>query len=149
MNKVVVLDSSPLGLLSNPRRTPEVLACSDWAKKQIANGTRIIVPEIADYEVRRELIRAEKSRGLAELDIICSAFEYLPISSNAMRHAARLWAETRKAGRATASDDALDGDVILVGQALEIIGANELIVASSNTRHLSWFLTAMAWTDIR
>ena len=36
----------------------------------LLSGYQIIVPEIADYEVRRELLRAGKTRGLARLDLV-------------------------------------------------------------------------------
>jgi hypothetical protein len=55
----------------------------------------VIVPEIADYEVRRELLRAKKERGLARLDALASRLKYLPITTAAMRQAAVFWAEAR------------------------------------------------------
>jgi len=33
LTKFLLLDSGPLGLLTHPRRSPEVLAISEWAKK--------------------------------------------------------------------------------------------------------------------
>jgi len=50
----VVLDSTPLGLLCHPRQPPPVVACRQWITHLLAAGRRVIVPEIADYEVRRE-----------------------------------------------------------------------------------------------
>ena len=46
------------------------------------------MPEIADYEVRRELLRANKVSGLTRLDALARLLEYLPISTAAMRQAA-------------------------------------------------------------
>lgn len=57
MNDAVVLDSTPLGILCNPRNTPQVLDCRQWLADLLAAGRRVIVPEITDYEIRRELIR--------------------------------------------------------------------------------------------
>jgi predicted nucleic acid-binding protein len=77
----------------------------------------VIVPEIADYEVRRELIRRNSQRALANLDQLCTQLEYLPITTRGMRLAANLWAQARNAGLPTAAGHALDGDVVLAAQA--------------------------------
>jgi len=54
------------------------------------------VPEISEYEVRRELLRAGKSRGLSRLDQLARDLGYLPIITEVMRLAARFWADARK-----------------------------------------------------
>ena len=59
------------------------------------SGRRILVPEIADYEVRRELIRAGKTKGLARLDELKMTLGYLPITTAAMLKAAEFWAYAR------------------------------------------------------
>jgi hypothetical protein len=53
-----------------------------------AAGRRVIIPEITDYEVRRELVRANKQRGIARLDSLAGLLEYLPLNTTAMRRAA-------------------------------------------------------------
>ena len=53
MGRIVVLDAGPLGLVSKP----DVGRCNAWLRMLDISGARIVVPEIADYEVRRELIR--------------------------------------------------------------------------------------------
>lgn len=60
MTRVVVLDTGPLGLLTNPRQTPDVVACTAWLRSILAAGARVVLPEIVDYELRRELLRAGK-----------------------------------------------------------------------------------------
>ena len=54
----------------------------------MGHGSRVLVPEIADYEVRRELRRANKARGLARLDALAALLEYLRLTTTAMRQAA-------------------------------------------------------------
>ena len=76
----------------------------------------MLIPEIADYEIRREILRAEKIEGLRRLDALVEALEYIPLTTAMMRQAAAFWAETRKQGRPTADDKALDGDVILAAK---------------------------------
>ena len=70
MNGIVLLDASPLGMISNPSATPANLECYNWMESLLTSGYQIIVPEIADYEVRRELLRAGKILGLARLDLL-------------------------------------------------------------------------------
>ncbi len=52
-----MLDAGPLGLITNPNLSSESVACAQWLQTHIKSGSRIIIPEIADYEVRRELLR--------------------------------------------------------------------------------------------
>lgn len=117
------------------------------ATNATAGGATVIVPEIADYEVRRELLRARRTAGIERLDVLISEVEYLAITTSAMRQAARFWAEARQRGHPTAADCKLDGDVILAAQAatLDRVG---VIVATTNVRHLSRFVLAGIWSDI-
>ena len=79
--------------------------------KRIRNksGNVLVVPEIADYEVRRELLRADKLHGIDRLNLVKTTFAYLPITTAVMLKAAEFWAETRKRGRPTADNAALHG----------------------------------------
>ena len=129
---------------------PEVDACQRWLRGVLARGARVVVPEIADYEIRRELLRAEKTRGIARLDALEAALEYLPLTTSAMRRAAALWAEVRQRGLPTADPKALDADVILAAQALTMDPpAEDMVVATNNIGHLSRLVPAELWQDIR
>lgn len=143
----IVLDSGPLGLVTNPRASEQSTACFRWVQQLLAAGRRIIVPEIADYEVRRELLRLERHAGLARLDILVRQVDYLPITTSAMRLAAQLWARTRQQGRPTADNRALDGDVILAAQVLKS-EFPQAVVATANIRHIALFVPAAPWTDL-
>ena len=111
------------------------------------SGSTIIVPEIADYEVRRELIRARKFPGIARLDALIKNAAYLAITTAAMRLAAEFWAEARQRGRPSAADAALDGDVIIAAQAATA-NFRGVVVATTNPRHLSPFVEADLWFNI-
>ncbi len=144
---VVILDATPLGILCHPRNPPHVMACRMWVDDLLTVGRRVIVPEIADYEVRRELVRLNSAIGLSNLDLLARHLEFLPIATPAMRLAAELWAQARSTGQPTASHHSLDADVILAAQA---IGLNEtVIVATGNPSHLSRFVAADLWSNIR
>ena len=149
MSKIILLDTGPLGLVPHPKRSPLNDDCNQWLQTQLARGVRVLIPEIADYEVRRELLRAGKGRGITYLDAAKTNLGYLPITTPVMLKAAELWAATRRVGRPTAHDYALDGDVILAAQAtLLITDGHEVIIATGNVAHLSLFVPAARWQDI-
>lgn len=54
MSRVVVLDAGPIGLVTNPKLSPESTLCTRWLQTLITSNIRVIIPEIADYEVRRD-----------------------------------------------------------------------------------------------
>jgi len=150
VRQLLFLDSGPLGLLTHPQRTAEVVEVADWLSRWILSGRRVIVPAIVYYELKRELLRARKALGVARLDAFIEAApgRYLPLSDGALRLAAELWAQARQEGRPSADAKALDVDVIIVAQALSV-GAvpSELVVATTNPKHLSQFITAKHWHE--
>ncbi len=81
--RLIILDTGTLGLLTHPRARPDALACRRWAQARLAAGDRVIIPGIADYELRRELIRAGKMAGLRRLDVARAGFEFNPITQDA------------------------------------------------------------------
>ena len=147
MRRTILLDSGPLGLVTNPGGSREAAACGGWLTNVARGGAAVMVPEIADYEVRRELIRARRTAGIARLDALIAEVEYLALTTPVMRQAASFWAEARQQGRPTAADPALDGDVILAAQAATL-DREGVIVATTNVKHLSRFVPASLWTAI-
>lgn len=113
----------------------------------IGAGYRIIIPEIIDYEIRRELIRANKVNGLGRLEQLITLGEYLPITTAAMRQAALLWAQARQQGQPTAGDKTIDADVILAAQAMTL-AVSDVVIATTNVGHLSRFVKADLWQNI-
>lgn len=73
----VLLDSSPLGMATNPNASAVNDECSRWLEALLAKGITVKVPEICDYEIRRELLRAKKVRGLQRLDDLRNAVGYI------------------------------------------------------------------------
>jgi predicted nucleic acid-binding protein len=70
-------------------------------------------------------------------------------SDEALRLAAELWAKARQQGRPTADVKDLDIDVILAAQALSFGPApSDVVVATSNAKHLSQFITAHNWSEL-
>lgn len=145
----ILLDSSPLSLLSSPSASGDVVTITQWSRALAAARHRIYIPEVIDYELRQELLRAGKSASVAKLGGLQSLFTYLPITTDAMLRAAELWAQARRTGFTTGDPKKLDIDVILAAQALtRSVPASDVIVVTSNVSHLSRFVTAKEWKDI-
>lgn len=147
MTRAIVLDAGPLGLATNPKRSSLNLACAEWVQTRILARDRVVIPEIADYEVRRELVRANKTAGLARLDGLIQTVTYLPITTEAMRLAAVLWAQCRQQGMPAADDKELDADVILAAQA-RLLSADSVVIATTNVGHLGRLAHAQVWQSI-
>lgn len=149
MINIVLLDSGPLGLVTNPRATPENQECNEWLVGLLEKGIRVYVPEIADYEVRRELMRANKDAGVKRLDDLKTAIGYVPLTTDTMLKAAALWAQVRQAHQPTADDKALDGDVILAAQAAMLDSPEQTtVIATTNVEHLSRIANALEWREV-
>lgn len=147
VSAVVLLDAGPLGLLANPKRSAQPAACRRWMAAMQAANRRVIVPEIADYEVRRELLRVGLTLSITLLDALAAQLEYLPLNTAAMRMAAEFWASARQAGQPTAGDKNIDADMILAAQA-QALGVPDVVVATTNIGHISRFVPAELWQNI-
>jgi predicted nucleic acid-binding protein len=149
MSRLIVLDAGPVGLLTRSPRVLEAQQCADWMHALLAAGVRVAVPEIADYEVRRELLRLRANAALRRLDLLGERLEYVPLTTDAMQRAAELWAQMRQQGQPTADPHALDADVILAAQAQLAAAPDDLIVvATTNVSHLSRMIPARHWHEI-
>ena len=152
MIRTVFLDTGPLGLVTNPKRTPDTIAAAQWVYLMEAAGHRFLVPAIADYEVRRELTRAGRIRGIARLNAFnaAGAGRLFSVTNAALLLAANLWAQARNAGTPTADPKELDADVIIAAQALDMgLPASDFIIATGNVSHISLFAPCDLWTNIK
>lgn len=71
-------------MVTNPRGGPEATRCATRLMGILAKGVQVRVAEIADYELRRELLRAGSAQGLSRLDQLKETLGYLPITTDAM-----------------------------------------------------------------
>ena len=138
MSKPWVLDTGPLGRLTHPSPNAEIVG---WLEGQLALGVPVMIPEIADYELRRNLLLEGLTRSVARLDKLKTVLPYLPLTTDMMLQAAELWAKARQHGHVTADRQALDGDVILAAQAAAVGGR----VATENIGHLARLVEAHDW----
>jgi hypothetical protein len=149
MTTLVLLDPGVLGLITYPRASRDGNECGQWLLSLSSKGHEAKIPEIADYEIRCELLRMDKFGDIKVLDNLKNILGYIPITTEAMLLAAEFWARVRKQGRPTAHDKALDSDVILAAQAAILANRGDnVIVATTNVGHLSRFVSAREWKDI-
>lgn len=141
MLRPIILDATPLGKIANPKRGIEI---SFWYQNILNSGKEIIISEIADFEVRRELVLRGLTKSINSLDTLANLHPYLALNTKTMRLAAQLWADARKKGLPTADDKELDCDVLLAAQAL----ISNSIIATENVGHLSRYTEAKHWKDI-
>ncbi len=137
----IMLDTGPLGMVTNPKWNAAAL---EWFKAVLKAGDEVIIPEIADYELRRNYILENMSRSIRLLDQLKVLLTYMPIDTPTMAKAANLWAEARQRHKPTAHKHALDGDAILGAQARRA----RAVVATDNIGHLSQFVKTRLWADM-
>lgn len=147
---IVLVDSTTLGVLANPRNYRDPVQCRAWAKRLGHKNISVVIPGISDYEIRRELIHQNLPDSVKFLDSLKEVLPFLPINGRVMDKAAELWAWARKTNQATANGERLDGDVILAAQAI-ILGSDfgqYVVVATDNVRHIERYTPAKKWRDI-
>ncbi len=137
----LLLDTGILGQICHPRKHADVRT---WFRRAVQEHA-FLVSELADYELRRELLRIGATRSLSRLDELTRELPYVPVTTATWRRAASLWAAARNTGNVTAPPEALDGDVLVAAQALE----ESAVVLTNNTRHFeSLSVAAVDWTAV-
>ncbi|EDN67884.1 conserved hypothetical protein [Beggiatoa sp. PS] len=147
-----LLDAGVLGELCHPKNKKCQLKAKIFIEKVTYNNMVAFIPEIADYELRRELLRfamqnnQSTSKSLERLDSLETLlnFKYLRVDTNIWRKAAELWAQARNTGQPIGDVKTLGGDVILAAQALAVEGT----VVTTNVKHLSRFVSTKDWNQL-
>ena len=65
MPEYVLLDSGPLGIACGTSGLPVPDRCRSWCRTLIARGVVVVVPEIADFEVRQGVDPHSRFRHLS------------------------------------------------------------------------------------
>lgn len=151
---IVFIDSSVLGILSNPNRLSEVMDCCEWLYRLLSRGVYVCSSEICDFEVRRSLILEFQKKphlnSIQKLDELREIISFLPITSELLKTASSLWASARNQGIPTADNKSLDIDIIICShwQILqEEFPGRYVVIATTNVKHLSRFAEAKSWRD--
>jgi hypothetical protein len=161
---LIALDTGPLGDLINPNNTADAVAIRTWMASHLAKGVGFLLPELADYEVRRNEILetlicpfgpSQSAAAIHLLDQLQATIGYLPFNTDAILMAANLWADHRKGTRKgdPARSHRLDGDVLLTAQCIvRSKGKEQIIIATMNLRDFLFIptptVTAEEWDKI-
>ena len=148
MNKVVLVDSTPLGQITHPKIKPEV---RNWLQNLNNQEIQLLIPEIVDYELRRQLLLNNRIKSIKRLDNLIKD-RLIFINRETILKACELWAWIRQQGLPTADKENIDGDVILSAQAiLQKEMYDEVIIITENVKHLSRFcsygISVIKWSE--
>lgn len=149
MTKAILVDSTPLGQITHPKVKPEI---REWLEKINQQNINLLIPEIVDYELRRQLLLNNRFKSIARLDALIKNRLVL-INRETILKACELWAWIRQQGLPTADKNNIDGDVILSAQAiLQKQYYHEVTIVTENVKHLSRFciygIVAEKWSEI-
>ena len=137
----LLLDTGVLGQICHPRKHADVRT---WLRGAV-QAHAVMISELADYELRRELLRIGATRSLVRLDELARELLYVPVTTTHWRDAAALWAAARARGVVTAAPDSLDGDVLVAAQARE---AGATIVTTNEKHFEALGVAALAWGSV-
>ena len=144
----IFLDGNILSKIVHPIREQDLITATVGRLFQDVRF-KVYVPEIIDYELRRKLLhltqRPHQARRWAKeslnyLDRLV-AEGYVPLTTETMRLAAQLWADSRLRGQLRSSEDSLDVDVILAAQANQA-GAQ---IVTTNEKHFRGLADVFDW----
>jgi len=153
MPSPLLLDSNILSKVVHPSAEEHRSIATAIQRLFKDNRFEVFVPEITDYELRRKLLhigyRPHQGRkwareALIELDQIASQ-GYLPLTTEAMKLAASLWAQTRSEGRLRGPEESLDTDIILVAQARQAGGQ----IVTTNEKHFWGIADLFDWRSFQ
>jgi predicted nucleic acid-binding protein len=111
----------------------------------------VVLPAIADYEVRRGLLVARASAGLRRLDALKSEFTFREVGPADLKRAAELWAYASRRGGPIAGPYDLGADAIVAAQAIHAgKPGHSIIIATDNLRHFERFpqIEAITWQKL-
>lgn len=156
---IVVLDSNVLGLLATPdksvafedeRESTEIYRCTEWLYRLLSRGVRVVIPDICDYEVRRELIRIDSS-SIEHLNSLRELLDCREVTFDILEHAAKLWAESRKISQPNTVQENIDVDCIISAYCHILEQENpgrEVILATKNIKDFQRTTKCAHWQDI-
>ncbi len=152
---IILIDSGILGQLTNPNLYKNTKPLKKWFDLTLIR-CYVVSSKICDYEVKRGLLLAQKqglmADGLAILDDLHKFIDFLPVDETILDLAADIWATARSEGQPTAGDRNLDADMIICATWQDLATrypGQEVVIATTNVRHLSRFATAVRWEDLR
>ena len=157
---IVFIDTNILGLISNENTSfDEAQQCKKWFSTLLIRSVRVVTSDLCNYEEMRGLLsssilKKEVAPGIKSLEFLKADgfLEFLPVSTEALDLAAKLWARASTSGQTTRDEKDIDIDIIISAQYQllrnEFTG-QQVIMATTNLKHLSIFCEAAHWRDIK
>lgn len=134
---IILLDTGVLGKICHKKISDNVIKVLNYLQQQKI-GLR--VPEICDYELRRNLLLENLDKSIRKLNKFRRTARLLFFDTNTMIIASEIWADIRKQGNPTENKDSLDGDVILAAQAYQLKAYYaEVIILTTNPKDIAKF----------
>ncbi|MBD1912873.1 MULTISPECIES: nucleic acid-binding protein [unclassified Leptolyngbya] len=144
--------------MSNPNPdSPKTKECKQWFEARQDESFLFGIPEICDYECRREYFQNRSIVSIQRLDKLTQRTDrlvYWRLTTGIVHKAAQLWGEARNKGIVLADKKSLDGDVLLIATAINIVEETEekVIIATTDESDLSNFnnrrLVSLSWEKI-
>ncbi|HAC62888.1 MAG TPA: nucleic acid-binding protein [Cyanothece sp. UBA12306] len=153
---IVFIDSGVLGLLTNPNKEGQPIACENWLYSLLGKGVYVISSDVCDYEVRRSLLleKAKNPRNdsVNNLDELREIIDFLKLETEVMFSASETWVEARQQGRKTADDSSFDVDMLIIAHwrlLKKKYPSRYIVIATTNVKHLGEFTEALNWQEIQ
>lgn len=157
---IVFIDTNILGLISNENTSfDEAQQCKKWFSILLIRSVRVVTSDLCNYEEMRGLLsssilKKEVAPGIKSLESLKADgfLEFLPVSTEALDLAAKLWARASTSGQTTRDEKDIDIDIIISAQyqlLKDEFPGQQVIVATTNLKHLSIFCEAAHWRDIK
>jgi predicted nucleic acid-binding protein len=157
---IVFIDTNILGLISNENTSfDEAQQCKKWFSTLLIRSVRVVTSDLCNYEEMRGLLsssilKKEVAPGIKSLEFLRADgfLEFLPVSTEALDLAAKLWARASTSGQTTRDEKDIDIDIIISAQYQLLrneFPGQQVIMATTNLKHLSIFCEAAHWRDIK
>ena len=152
MPRLLLLDSSVLAKVVRPDLDDNKPVSATIQHLAADSHFEICVPEIIDYELRRKLLHLTQHphnpRKWAQDALVLLdrwvALSYAALTTETMRLAAQIWAQTRVKGELRSPETSLDIDAILAAQATQTGGA----IITTNEKHFRNIADVFDWTSV-
>lgn len=160
MGVLLVLDTGPLGLLTNPNKTEKPEACRHWFENMAQNGARVAVPQTSYEEVCIGIQHAHTVHGIDRLNKFVNEVydRNLWIATNRVvtMEAERLQESTKTRGKMTGDPNELNPDCKIAAacklapQLLDDIPqGTRCVVVTDNIKHYKQIeVECYKWQDL-
>ena len=141
MSLKIMIDTSVLGRICHPTEHSDV---QEWFRSLLEQGSHVsevLVSVLADYELRRHLLKMGAVESLRRLDDLAQCLRYVPVTAEAGRRAAEL----RQAMATQGMPGVSDAGLLMAAQAMI---ENAVLITNDRTTARIPGVQARDWTDV-